>query len=167
MCVGVCSIIVEQDSAACICEGVLKKSRNQQCRLGHETHNNSKRKVVCAGEKDQDDKKHQKRRSSVFVKNLAPPKETVMKNMSGNTYSTNNSLAHPEEMLDNETLQATTHSGHNGRRQAIEQTEMTCAMSQAERIFNMCEIGYGIHISLNFSFKFGGIILILFDIKLV
>ena len=40
-----------------------------------------------------------------------------------------------------------------------------CAVSQAEHILNMCEIGYEIHISLNFSFKFGGIIVILFNIK--
>ena len=40
-----------------------------------------------------------------------------------------------------------------------------CAMSQAERILNIFEIGYEIHISLNFSFRFGGIILILLNIK--
>ena len=34
---------------------------------------NSERKVVCAGVKDLDGQKHQKRRSSVFVKNLALP----------------------------------------------------------------------------------------------
>ena len=34
-----------------------------------------------------------------------------------------------------------------------------------ERIFNIFEIGYEIHISLNFSFKFCGIIFILFNIK--
>ena len=83
--------------------------------------------------------------------------------MSGNPDSTNNSLTHPEETLDNETLQAATHSGHNGRRHA--QTELTFGVSQAERIFNMCEIGYEINISLNLSIKFGGIILILFNIK--
>ena len=64
-----------------------------------------------------------------------------------------------------ETLQATSHSGHNGRGQAKAQTKLTCAVSQAERILNMCEIGYDIHISLNFSFKFGGIIPILLNIK--
>ena len=31
-------------------------------------HKKSKKKAVCAGEKDLDDQKHQKRRSSVFVK---------------------------------------------------------------------------------------------------
>ena len=67
--------------------------------------------------------------------------------------STNNSLAHPEEMLDNESLQATSRSGHNGRGQAKAQTELTCAVSQAERMFYMCEIGYEIHISLNFFAK--------------
>ena len=101
------------------------------------------------------------------LKNLAKPKEIVTRNKSGNPDSTKNSLAHPEETLDNETLQATTRSGHNGRRQAIAQTELTCAMSQVERILNMYEIGCEIHISLNFSFKFERIILILFSIKAV
>ena len=88
-----------------------------------------------------------------------------MKNKSGRPDSTKNSLVYPEEMLDNETQQATTGSGHNGRGQAIAQTELTCAVPQVERILDMCEISYEIHISLNFSFIFGGIILILFDIK--
>ena len=92
-----------------------------------------------------------------------------MKNKSpqqtNNKSSTNNSLAHPEETLDNETLKATTHSGHNDREQTKVQTKMTCAVFQAEYIFKLCEIGYEIHISLNFLFKFGGIILILFSIK--
>ena len=43
-------------------------------------------------------------------------------------------------------------------------TELTCAVSLAGRILNMCQIGYDIHISLNFSFEFGGIILMLFII---
>ena len=50
----------------------------------------------------------------VCIKNLALPKEVVTKNKSDNPDSDNNSLAHPEETLDNETLQATTRSGHNG-----------------------------------------------------
>ena len=66
-------------------------------------------------------------------------------------------------MLDNETLQATTRLGHNGRRQAKAQSVLTCAMSQADRILNM----YEIHISLNFSLRHGEIILILFNIKTV
>ena len=41
-------------------------------------------------------------------KNLAKPKEIVMKNKSRNQDSTNNSLAHPEETLNNKNLQATT-----------------------------------------------------------
>ena len=72
-----------------------------------------------------------------------------MKNMSGNPDFTNDSLAHPEETFDNETLQTTTRSGHNGRGQAKAQTELTSAVSQAERILHICEIGYEIHISLN------------------
>ena len=82
------------------------------------------------------------------------------KNKSGNQDSTNNSLAHPEETLDNETLQATTRSGHIGRGLAKAQSEL---MSLTERILNMCVIGYEIHISLNFLFKFGGIIIILME----
>ena len=90
----------------------------------------------------------------MFLKNLAEPKEIIRKNQFGNADSTNNSLAHPEETLDKETLQATACSGHNGSGQAKAQTGLTCAMSQAERILNVCEIGYKIHISLNFSLKF-------------
>ena len=44
-------------------------------------------------------------------------------------------------------------------------TDFTCVRSQAEQILDMCEIEYEIHIYLNFSFKLGGIILILFNIK--
>ena len=84
---------------------------------------------------------------------------------SGKPDSTNNSLAHPEETFDNQTLLPTTRSGHNGRGQSKEQTELMCAVSQAERILNMCEIGYEIHIFLCFSLRFKEIILILFIIK--
>ena len=102
-------------------------------------------------------------------KNLAKPKKIVMMSKSGNPDYTNNIFAHPEETLHNETPQAITRSGHNGRGQAKAQTELTCAVSRARHILNMCEIRYENHISLNFSFKFGGIILeewiILFNIK--
>ena len=77
----------------------------------------------------------------MFVKNLSNPKEIVTKNKSGNPDSTNNSLAHPAEMLDNETLQAATRSGHDLRGQAKAQTGCMSAVSQSERIWNMCEIG--------------------------
>ena len=43
-------------------------------------------------------------------------------------------------------------------------TGLACAVSQAVRMLNISEIGYEIRISLNFSFKFRGIILILFKI---
>ena len=79
----------------------------------------------------------------VSKKILKIPK-IATKNKSGNTYSANNSLTHPEQTLDNETLQATTRSSHNGRGQLKAQTEFTCSMSQAERILNICEIGYEI-----------------------
>ena len=65
-----------------------------------------------------------------------------MRNKSENPDSIINSLMHPEELPDTETLQATTRSGHSSRLQAKAQTELTCSMSQAERILNMCEIGY-------------------------
>ena len=83
----------------------------------------------------------------MFARNLAMLKEIDTRNMSGNPDSTNNSLAHPEKTLFNETLQASTHSGSNGRGQAKTQTKDTCAMSQAGCILNMCEIGYAIHVS--------------------
>ena len=39
------------------------------------------------------------------------------------------------------------------------------AVFLSERILDMYEIGHKIHISMNFSFILGGIILILFNIK--
>ena len=53
----------------------------------------------------------------MFIKYLAKPKEIATKNKPGNPDSTN-SLAFSEETLDNESLQDTTGSGHNGRGQA-------------------------------------------------
>ena len=44
----------------------------------------------------------------VRKKNLAKPKQIVTKNKSGNPDSTNNSLVHPMETLDDKALQATT-----------------------------------------------------------
>ena len=44
-----------------------KQSPDLDRRFGHGTKN-SRRKVVCAGKKNLDDQKHQKRWSSVFVK---------------------------------------------------------------------------------------------------
>ena len=109
--------------------------------------------------------KHQKRQSSMYIKKSCKAPKNCYKNNYGNPDSTNNSLAHPEETLDNETIQATNSSGHNGRGQVKAQTELTCAVSQAKRILNMCEISYEIHISQNLPFQCGGIILILFKIK--
>ena len=143
--------------------GNSQNSRQQQCTFGHGT-TNSKRTVVCAGKKNLDDQKHQKRLSCVFLKKIwHRRKEIVTKNESGNPHSTTNRLAHPEKTFDNETLQATTRSGRNGRGQAKAQTELAYTVSQAERILNM----YEIHISLNFLFKFWGIIFMLFNIKAV
>ena len=71
-------------------------------------------------------------------KKICKPKDIATKNKSGNQDSTKISLAHPEETLDNETLQATTRSGHNGRGQGKAQTVLTLAGSQAERILNIC-----------------------------
>ena len=69
-------------------------------------------------------------------KNIVKPKEIVIKKKSGNPDSTNNSLANPDETLDNKTIQSTTRSGRNGGGQAEAQTELTSAVSQAERILN-------------------------------
>ena len=48
-----------------------------------------------------------------------------------------------------------------------EELEYRIDMCRVSGILNIFEIGYEIHISLNFSFKFGGIILILINIKSV
>ena len=66
----------------------------------------------------------------VCKKSCKVPK-IATKNKSVNPDSTNNSLAHHEETTDNETLQATTRSGHNCRGQGKAQIELTCAMYQA------------------------------------
>ena len=100
------------------------------------------------------------RRSSVFVKKILPSAKI---SITINPDITNNSLAHPEKTVDNETLQASTRSSHNGRGQAKVQTKLTCAVSQEECILNMCEISYEVNIS-KFLFKFGRIIHILFTI---
>ena len=44
-----------------------KQSTTAKCRYGH-GRKNSKRKVVCAREKELDDQKHQKRLLSMFIK---------------------------------------------------------------------------------------------------
>ena len=108
---------------------------------------------VCRRKRSRRQKTSEETVDNVHKKNLAKPKEIVTKNKSGNPDSTDNSLAHPEEVLDNETLQAITRSGHIGRGQAKTQTELTCAVSQAKRILNMCENDYEIHISPKFSIK--------------
>ena len=66
MCVGVCLITVEQASAACICKGVLNTVVISNADLDV-AKKFTEKKVVCAVEKDLNDKKHQKRRLSVLV----------------------------------------------------------------------------------------------------
>ena len=68
----------------------------------------------------------------MFVNKSYIVKEIATKIKSGTQDSTNNSWAHPEETLDNETLQATTRSDHRGREQAKVQVELSCAVSRAE-----------------------------------
>ena len=164
MCVGVCSITVEQHSEAFICDGVFKTVANSNVDLDMAQKNHGGRLFVQE-KRIWMTKEHQKRRSSVIVKKSCKIQRNSTKNKPGNANSTNNCLVHPEETPDNVTLQATTRSGHIDRGKAKAQTELTCAVSQAERILNMCEIGYEIHTSLNFSFKFGGVIHILFNIN--
>ena len=91
----------QQDCAACICEEFLRTVTNSNADIGHGTRTSKRRKVVCAGENDLYDQKHHKRRLSVSVKKSCKTKEIITTNKSGNPDSTNNSLAHPEEMLDN------------------------------------------------------------------
>ena len=56
------------------------------------------------------------------------------KNKYVNPDATNNSLAYPEETLDNETLKATTRSGHNGRGQA-----------KSQKRTDVCRVSDGAH----------------------
>ena len=115
LCVGVCSITVEQDCASCICEGVFKTVANSNAELSMAQKIQRGRLFVQIKRSGQP--KHQKRRSEVFVKNLAKPQKIVTKNKSENQDSFNNSLAHPEETFDNETQQDSIRSDHNSRGQ--------------------------------------------------
>ena len=155
--VGECSITDEQDCAACSYEIVLKTVANSNAELVM-TQKIQRGRLFLRVKRTWTTKNITSDCRSWSYKILVKPKEIVTKNMSGNPDSANNSLAHPEETLDNETLQATTHSDNDDGGQAKAQIELTCSVSQAERILNMCEIDYEIHISPNSSFKFGGII---------
>ena len=86
----------------------------------------------------------------MFIKESRIAQKIAMMNKSGYPDSTNNCLAHPEETLDNENLQATTNSDHDGRGQYKAQADLMCSVSQTERVLSMNEIGYEFHISLNF-----------------
>ena len=66
MCVGVCSITVQQVCAECICEGVLQTVANSNTDLN--MAQKIQRMAVCAREKDLDDQEHRKRRTSMLVK---------------------------------------------------------------------------------------------------
>ena len=130
LCVGVCLITVKQDCAACICEGVLKTVANSNADL--DMAQKIQRERMFVQEKRIWMNKNIRRDShrqlqTCSHKNLAKPKEIVMKKKSGNPDSTNNSLAHPEETLDNETLQTTTCSNNYSRGQAKVQKELMCA----------------------------------------
>ena len=148
LCVGACLITVDQDCAACIYDEVLKTVANSNANLEIAQKIQRGRmfvqeKMIWTTQNIIGDGR------ACFPQKIAKPNEIVRMNKSGNPDSTNNSLVHPEETLDNEALQATTRSGHNGRGQAKAQTVLTLARSQAERLLNICEIGYEIHISRN------------------
>ena len=101
---------------ACICKGVLKSVTN--CNADLEMAQKFQRGRLFEQQKRIWTTKNIKRDSLPYsLKNLAKPKEIATKNKSGNQDSANNSLEHPEETLDNETLQAMTRSGDNGRGQ--------------------------------------------------
>ena len=98
MSVGVCSITVEQDSAACICEGVLKAVANSNVDLDM-APKMKEEGFLCMRKGS-----GRPKTSEVMVKRvgaLQSPPKNYMKNKSGNPDSTNNSLAHPEETHDN------------------------------------------------------------------
>ena len=65
-------------------------------------------------------------------KKIAKTKKIVTKNKYGNQDSTNNSLAHPVEMHDNETLQLI--QAITAEDKQKKQTKLTFAVSQAEHI---------------------------------
>ena len=116
--VGVCSIEdCEQDCAACICERVLKTVANSNADLDM-AEKIQRGRLFVQEKRILMNKNIRRDGRACSEENLAKPKGIVRKNKSGEPDSTNNSLAHPEEMLDNESLQATTHSGPNGRGQA-------------------------------------------------
>ena len=108
---------------------------------------NSKRKLACAGEKNE---KRKKEKECVHENILHCPNKSLRRT-SLETDSNNNSLVHPEEALDNETLQATTQSDDIGRGQAKSETELTCDVSQAYWTWTISVMKYKYQ---NFSFKF-------------
>ena len=95
-------------------------------------HKNS---IVCAGTKDLDDQSTSEEKVERVSKKILQSQRIRYKKTSGNQNFTNMSLAHPEETLDNETLQAATRSVHNSNGQAKAQTELTCAVSQAYQAY--------------------------------
>ena len=73
LCIGVCSITVEQDCAVYICEGILKTLVNINADLDIKKF----KEEGCAGEKDLDNKKEQKRWPSAHTKIMQSPKKSL------------------------------------------------------------------------------------------
>ena len=74
-----------------------------------------------------------------------------MKNKSGNPDSINNSLAHPEKTLDNETLQATTCLGHIDREHAKLQTKIIDDSGWQQSTPTVAQGGLGLSSAVNVS----------------
>ena len=77
LCVGVYSITVEQDCAACICEGVLKTVANSNA--DYDMAHTKSKKVVCAGDKDLVDQEHLRIVSSMSLIIIIINEEQVWK----------------------------------------------------------------------------------------
>ena len=103
LCVGESWITVEQDCEACICEAVFNAVANSNADLDM-AHKIQIGKLFVLEERIWTTKNIRRDVWSMLLKNLAKPTKMVKKNKSVNQDSTNNSLAHLEETLDNEDI---------------------------------------------------------------
>ena len=133
LCVGVCPITVEHDCAACICEGVFKTVVNSNADFDM-AEKTQRGRLFVQEKRIWTTKKHQKKQWSMFVGKCCKAQRNCYPKKYGNPNSTNNSLAHSEEMLDNETLQATTRSSHDVRGQVKARTILCCYARETGRI---------------------------------
>ena len=154
LCVGVCSIAVEQDCSVNLWGVLLAVANiNTDLDMGQKTQRG---RLFVHEKRIWTTENIRRYGRACSYKNLAKPKEIVTKNKSGNQDSTNNSLAMWREWYMYPLL---LHTKSNYSRESLPpcgllpktccsvfgrcwSTELTCIMSQVERILNIFEIFY-------------------------